>query len=160
MLGQLFLVGGSDGNAIKNSVYSHICEALLLTQGDTKLIEGFEQLRIHLIEAGLLIALLGSRVINNILKINLRIAKGGPIGHLHPQPLAIGAQSEFEQKGRFVLFARNQAHHILTEALGDFFGFDVSHEPVLIRLTDEITNAGCRGHGLLSKGAMGLNLFD
>ena len=48
---------------------------------------------------------------------------------------------------------------VLAEALGDFFCFNVSHEAVLVRLTNEITNAGCRGHGLLSKGAMGLNLF-
>ena len=88
MFGQLLFVSGGDGNAVKDSINSHVGEALLLTERNPKLVEGLEQFGVHLIEAGLLLLLLGGGVINDVLVVDGRITQGSPIGLNHALPLA------------------------------------------------------------------------
>ena len=148
MFSKLFLVGRGDRNAVEHRIHGHIGEALLLAERNTKFVERFEQLGINLVKAGFFLLLLRRCVINNVLIIDRWITESSPVGLAHLQPLPISPQAKIEQESGFLLFARNQAHHVLAEALGDLFGFDIGDEAVLIRLAHQITNSLCVAHGL------------
>ena len=146
MFGQLLLVGRGDRHAVEHRIHSHIGEALLLAERNPELVEGFQQLRVHLVEAGLLLLLLRRRVINDVLVIDRRIAESRPVGLTHLEPLPVGTQAKLQQEGRLLLLAGDQSHHVLTEALGDLFRFDIGDEAVLVRLAHQITNSLCVAH--------------
>ena len=74
VLSQLLSVGGGNGHAIEDGIDSHIAEPLLLAQRDAELVEGFEQLGIHLVKARYFCLLLRCGVINDVLIVNLRVA--------------------------------------------------------------------------------------
>ena len=150
---QLLLVGGGNRNAVENSIHRNVAETLLLAQRNAELVEGFQQLGIHLIEAGLLLLLLGSCVINDVLIIDLGITKGSPIGLLEGEPVAKGLEPELQQKVRLFFLGRDQANDLFTETFGDLVGLDLGDKAVLVRLADEIP---CGGTGHSAQPAVAL----
>ena len=145
MLRKLLFVRGGNRNAVEDRVHSDIAEALLLTQGNPQLVEGFQQLWIHLVEAGFFVLLLGSGVINDVLVVDLRVAELRPIGFLQRQPVTESLEPELQEEIGLLLLGGDQPHHLFTEALGDLVGFDLRDEAVLVRLADEIPR-GRTGH--------------
>ena len=103
MFRQLFLVGGGDGNTVKHRVHSNIAEALLLAQGNAEFVKGFQELGVHLIEAGLLLLLLRRCVINDVLIINLGITELSPVRLFQRQPVAKCLEPKLQQKVRLLL---------------------------------------------------------
>ena len=114
VLCQLFLIGSGDRNTVENRIDCHVAEALLLTQRNAELVEGFEKLRIHLIKAGLLLLLLGSRVVNDVLVIDLGITQSSPVGFLEGEPVAKRLEPELQQEIRLLFFGRDQANDLFT----------------------------------------------
>ena len=140
VLGQLLFVGSGNRNAVEDGVNRHIREALLLTQGNPELVEGLEQFGVHLIEAGLLLLLFGSGVINDVLVVDGRVTQSSPIGLSHALPLAEGTQAEIQQELRLLLFGRDQPNNLFTEALGDLLRFNVSDKAIAIRLANQVAD--------------------
>ena len=145
VLRQLLLVRGGDRNAVEHSVHSDVAQALLLAQGDPKLVEGLQQLGVHLIKAGLLVLLLRSGVINDVLIIDQRIPQSSPVGLLEGEPMTEGLEPKLQQKRRLLFFGRNQTNDVFAETFGDLVGLNLGDEAVFVRLADEVPCGGA-GH--------------
>ena len=142
MLSKLLLVGGGNGNAVKDSIHSHVAQTFLLTQRNPELVERFQKLGINLIEAGFFLLLLGSCVINDVLIIDRVVPQLGPIRLLKGQPMPERLEAELKQKIGLLLLLGDQTHHLLAETFGDLVGLDLRDEAVLVRLANEITGGG------------------
>src|SRR5262249_52348988 len=135
LLFELFLEGGGDRYGVEHSVDRNTGEHGLLLERDAELLVGFEELWIDLIERlGRVVLRFRSRVIDDVLVIDLRVVDVGPGGLAHGKPVAVGFQAPFEEPLGFLLFSRDQADDVLAEAAGDGFGLDVRDESPLIFL--------------------------
>ena len=103
VLRQLFLVGGGDRNTVEHSVHRHIAQPFLFTERNSQLVEGFKQLGINLIQAGLLVLLLRGGVVNDVLVVDRGMAQCRPVRLLQGQPVPEGFQPEVEQKSGLLL---------------------------------------------------------
>ena len=110
---------------VHDGVVCHPCQLLLLPQGNAQLVEGGQQFRIHLVEAFLLLLLLGGCVVYDVLIVHLVILQVSPCGFLHSLPAAEGFQPELQQPFGLILFFRYEAYHILIQTLADGVGLDI-----------------------------------
>ena len=150
MLGQLLLVSGSNRNAVKHRINGHIGEALLLTEGNAELVEGFAQLGVHLIERVERLLLLGRGVVADGLVIRLRVSHVRPLRLGERLPVAKGFQPPLGEPRRLVLLGRDEADGVLAQARRDGVGLDVRDETVFVVGGDELLD-GVEGftHGKL-----------
>mmetsp|Transcript_34275 Transcript_34275/g.74971 ORF Transcript_34275/g.74971 Transcript_34275/m.74971 type:complete len:209 (-) Transcript_34275:399-1025(-) len=95
--------GGSDGNRVEHCVDGHVRQTLLLIQRNAELVEGTEQLRIHIVQRVQLGLLLGLGVVHHILVVDCRVVVVGPVGLLHGEPFAVGLEAEVEHPFRLTL---------------------------------------------------------
>ena len=90
VLRQFFFVRRGDGHTVEHRINSHVAQTFLLTQGDSKLVEGFKQLGINFIKTCFFRLLFWRCVIDDVLIINRFIAQGSPIGLFQGEPMAKG----------------------------------------------------------------------
>ena len=135
---QHLLRSGLHRHRVHDGVVCHTCQLLLLPQGDTQLVEGGKQLRVHLVKALFQLFLLGSRIIDNILVVHLVILQMTPVGLLHGLPLAESVQAELQQPFRLVLFLRYEAYHIFVKALADGVCLDIGDKTPFILLVGNL----------------------
>ena len=104
VLGQFFLISRGDGHTVEHRINSHVAQTFLLTQGNSKLVEGFKQLGIDFIKTCFFRLLLWRCVINDVLIIDRFIAQGSPIRLVQGEPVAKGFQPKVKEKFRLIFF--------------------------------------------------------
>ena len=136
MLGEFLLMRGANGDAVEHRIHCHARQALTLVQGHAEFFVGFQQLRIHLIEALRAILVLRARrgVVADRLIINGLVLHLRPVRLFHCLPMAKGFEPPFEQPLRLVFLGGDMAHHIFVKPGRQRVSLDVSIETPLIFL--------------------------
>ena len=134
------LEGGLDGHGVHHGVHGHAAQRHLLLQGDAQLVEGLDELGVHVVQRAGAVLLLrrGVGVVRYALVVNLRDAQMGPRGHVHRQPVAVGLQAEVQQPGGLAFLFGDEAHGVLREAAVDDVGVHVGGEAVLVLLFGQL----------------------
>lgn len=96
------------------------------------------QLGVDLVHRTELLFGLGSRVVDNVLKVDRGDRQVGPGRRLQRQPMAVGRHAPLGHPLRLALFGGDQPHDLLRKTLADGFGFDVRREAVLVFLLSDI----------------------
>ena len=117
---------------IHHRIDRHAGHDHLLLERYPQLIESSLQLRIDLVQTVQFRFGFRSRVVDNILEINLRQVEVRPTRHRHRLPMPESFQTVFEHPLRFSLFGRDQPHHLLVQTFRDHFGLDVGREAVFV----------------------------
>ena len=129
--GQGLSEGGGDGNRVKHGIHGHYsCQHIALLQGNAQLVEGFGQFGVNLL--GAVFIFLGSREVDNILKINFRHVQMRPVRLRHGLPLPEGIQAELQQPLRFFFPGRYHAHDLLVQAFRDELLLHIGHKAFLV----------------------------
>jgi hypothetical protein len=145
-LGELLLVGGGDADAIEDHVHGHARESLLFVDGDAELLEGADQLRVHLVHTLVLGHLgLGGRVVDDLLELRLLVVDVGPGGFRHGQPVAVGLEAELQEPLGLTFLGADEADGVLGQPRRRAIGLDVRHEAVFVFLTGDLIQG--RAHG-------------
>ena len=145
---ELFLERCCNGYAVEHGIHGDAREARALVQRYTELVVGFEQLGIDFVKAlGAILVGLRRGVIGNRVEIDFRIIKMGPLGLLHVEPLAVGAQAPLEHELRLVLACGDSPNDVFVEAWRQALGFDIGYETVFVAPVDETLEMfGFGGH--------------
>ena len=128
--GQFFLEGRFHTHRIDHHIHGHSAQSLLFFQADAQLVEGLEQLWVHLVEAVEFFLGLGCRIIGDGVKIGWWVLQVGPVGLLHFLPLPVAVQSPFRHPFRLVLFGRYEPNDLFIQTIGRFVRIDVGGEAV------------------------------
>ena len=132
LVSQCFPGSSSNGNRIEYGIHRDACKSSPFIERNPELFEcGFE-LRVNLL--GPVAVLLGRRIIDYILEINLRDIKMRPCGHLHFLPPAESFKPELQQPLGLVLLCRDQPDYILVQSLWNELLLHISDETMLILL--------------------------
>ena len=135
---QLFLEGRGDRDGIEHRVDRDAaprldaCQHLLLAQRDAELLVGLENLRVDLVQGLRRRDSLRRGVVVDVVVIDLVVRHARPVRLLHGQPALIGIEAPLEHPLRLALLGRDEADHVLGEALRRLLHLDVGLEPVLI----------------------------
>ena len=151
---QLLLVGGSHRHAVQHGVHRHSGQPRLLFQRDAQLAERFQHLRVHFVQAlRPVVRRLGRRVVVNVLVVDGRKLHVRPrrfrVGLPRPEPVRL--QAPLQHPLRLVLLGRNQAHHVLAEALGKRLLLNVDGETPLV-VGVQLFGSGIPGNDALCLG--------
>ena len=140
-LGQLFLEGRGDRNAVEHGVDGDAGKPRAFVQRNAELVIGFQELRVDLIEAfrtvfvGLRCGVVGDRVV-----VDLRVVHVRPLRLLHVEPLPIGLQAPLEHELGFLLACRNRAHDILVQSRRQAVARNIGDKAVLVAAIDQVFN--------------------
>ena len=122
----------------KTGVHGHAGEHFLLFERDAELLVGGQDFGIDLVEAVELF-LLGGRVVNDVLVVDVGIVDHGPALALfaarwifHGEPAAIGFEPPVEHELRLFLFGRNEADDLFVESGRGRVGLNVGDESPLV----------------------------
>ena len=141
--GQLLLVGGGDADRVEDHVHGHARQGRLLVDGHAQLLEGAQQLRVHLVHGGVFGGLLlGGAVVDDGLEVGARVVHLGPVRLGHGQPVAVGLQAELQQPVGFALLGRDEADGVLAQSGRGAVCFDIRHEAVLVFLAGDHVEGG------------------
>ena len=106
--GQGVFEGSGHRNRVEHRVHRHAGQPFLLHQRDAQLGVGFQQLRVHLVQAGQCRCILGGGIITDGLVINWFIFRFSPmrlfIISLQLDKAAVGFQTPLEHEIRLILF--------------------------------------------------------
>ena len=118
-------------NTVHNRIYGNARERHLFFERNAKLVECFQQFRIHFIEA---FGSVGAWrcVIGYALVIYCWDFQMCPVRHFHRCPVTVCFQSVFEHPFGFVFFCRNDANNIFVEPDRDDICFNVSCKSVFV----------------------------
>lgn len=137
-LGEVSAKGGGDGDRVEDGVHRDVGEALLLVERDAELVEGAQELGVHLVEALLLLLLLGLAVVRERLVVDGRVRVVRPRGLFHAEPAPEGAQAELEHPLGLVLLGADGAHDVLVQARGERVGLNHRLEAVLVGAVEHL----------------------
>src|SRR6185503_6331744 len=115
---------------------------------DAELLEGLEQLRVHLVERLVLLLLLRRGVVADRLVVDRRILHVRPGRLLQREPVAIRLQPVLEHEVRLALLCRDHADDVFAQARRHRLGVDVGDEAVLVRLEDLCFDRGAHACSL------------
>ena len=82
--------------------------------------------------------LFGRRIIDDILKIDLRDIQMGPMRHLHLLPFPESLQPEIQKPQGFLLLGRNQPYDIFIQPFGYELLLHIRHEAMFILLSGNV----------------------
>ena len=99
---------------------------------NSKLVECLFKLRVDFFRT--VFRLLGSRIINDILKINFRNIKMCPLRHLHLLPASERIETKLKHPLRLLLLCRNKSYYIFIETFRNELLLDISHKAMFIFL--------------------------
>ena len=138
-LGQRLFEGGGYGNRVKYCVHGNAGQFFALVQGNAQLFVGFQQLRIHFIQAlwHILFAL-GRGIIGNRVVVDFRVADMSPVRLFHFQPATIGFEAPFQHPFRLFLYGGKAGNDVFVQAGFERVGFDFSHETVFVFPFDQL----------------------
>ena len=103
---------------------------------NSQLLECLGKLWVYLFRA--VTVLLWSRVVDDVLVVNLWEIEVGPLRLLHLFPLAESIQTEFEHPVRFFLDLRDRTDYIFVKALGHVGLLDLCDKAFLVFLLDQV----------------------
>ena len=135
LLVQALLVRGGYRDAIEDRVHGDTGQLLLLFQRNAQLVEGLQDLGVHLFQALGAIRRSGrSGVVDDILIIDGRELDVLPLGLLvlDLEPVAVGPQPPLQHEFWLVFLGRDEADGLLVQPLGDGIRLDIGHESVLV----------------------------
>ena len=146
-LGQLLLEGGAHRHGVEHRIDRNTCQARSFVQWHAKLFVGFQQLRVHLVERGVLLFWRGE--VADVLIVDGRDPQLGPIRRGHGQPVAIGFQTPLGQPFGLVFLRRNHPNHVFAEPFRRDIGGDVGDKTRRVLARQGGFNFGALGgHGL------------
>ena len=123
---------------IHYSIHRHIAsQSRTFLQRNTQFVERLHHFRINLLVRRFCLRL-GSGVVRNRLKINLRNIQMCPFRHFHRQPFTICLQPKLQQPFRLIFLCRNKSNHILIKSGRNNIRFDIRRKTVLIILARNI----------------------
>ena len=102
-----------------------------LAQGNSELLVGLQDLGVDLVEGHRRRAL-GRRIVVDVLVIDLVIRDPRPFGLLHGLPALVSVEAPGQHPFGLVLLGRDEADHVLGDALGGLLHLDRGLEPVLV----------------------------
>ena len=151
--GERFPERGRDRNAVEHGVHRDTGEAFALPQRNTEFLVGFEQLRVHFLEApGPVTLLLRRRVVNDALVVNRLVPDLRPRRLFQRQPVPKRLEPPRGQPFRFSFFARDEPDDVFVQTRRRGIDFDIRVEAVFIFLFDQALNGfSCRAHKLVVK---------
>ena len=119
---QRFAEGGIHAHGVEHGIYRdlrfHTCEHLALLDGDSELVESLLQGGIYLLRT--VFILLGGRIIDDILEVDLRkAAEVPPLGRGHGFPLAEGVQTELKEPPGLLLLRGDGAYDVFVQPFRD-----------------------------------------
>ena len=135
---QLLLEGRGDRDGIEHRVDGDPARRLdagqdfLLAQRNAELLVGLEDLGIDLVEGFRRRVHLRRGVVVDLVVVDLVVRHARPVRLLHGQPAAIGVEPPFEHPLRLALLGRDEADHVLGEALRGLLHLDFGLETVLV----------------------------
>ena len=137
--GEFVLEGGGHGDRVEDRVNGHAGQQLLLGERDAEFLVGAQQFGVDLVQALRSFFLLGRRVVDDVLVVDVRVVNLRPaLARLpsrwivHLQPVPVGLQAPLEQPLRLVLLGGDESNDVLIQARGRRVLLDVGHEPVLV----------------------------
>ena len=124
-------------DTVKDRIHRDPGENLLLSEGDTQLLVGRQQLRVHFIEAlGPLAGCPGRRIVDDPLVIDRRIVDIGPfwlrLRLCQLLPMTVCLQTPIEHPFGLVLLGRDQADDLFVESGRNSIFFNLCDKPVLV----------------------------
>ena len=137
-LGQHLFKSGFDRHGVHHGVDRNARQRHLFLERNAQLVERALQLGIDLVHRTQLLFGLGSRIVDDLLKVDRRNRQVGPRRSLQRQPVAVGRHAPLGHPLRLALFGGDQPHDILRETLADGFGLDVGSKAVLVFLFSDI----------------------
>ena len=138
LLGQYLPESGLDRHGVHHGVDRDARQRHLLLERNAQFVERALQLGVDLVHRTELLFGLGSRVVDNVLKVDRGDRQVGPGRRLQRQPMAVGRHAPLGHPLRLALFGGDQPHDLLRKTLADGFGFDVRREAVLVFLLSDI----------------------
>ena len=133
-LGEFVLEGSSHADAVHHEIHRHAAQALLLLERNAQLVHRLAQLRVHLVEGGELLLLLGGRVVADGLEIRLLVLEMGPLGLHHRFPRFERLEAPLKEPLRFVLLGADQPNDVFVKSRGSLVRVNVRREPKLVGL--------------------------
>ena len=141
LFGELLFEGGAHGHAVKHRVHGHARQPFALLQRNAELLVGFQELRIHFVEAFRSFAgLLRRGVVDDVLVIDGFVMDLWPGRFFHRLPVPERLEPPVGQPRRFVFLARNQPDDVLVQTRRRGLGFHVGVETVFVFLFDQALN--------------------
>ena len=143
--GQLFLEGGDHRHAVEDRVDRdavfrafHAEQDILLLERNAQLLEVLQDLLRNIIDAVILRAGLGFRVIVNVLEIDRRIFHFRPVRLLHGLPALERLEAPVQHPAGLALLGRNETDRLLAQPLGREVLLDRRGEAVLVLVGFEV----------------------
>ena len=123
---------GLDRHGVHHGVYGHAGQPLLFLEAYAQLVEGLDQLRIHLVHRLLQRLLFRRGIVADGLEIDWRYVQMRPRGRRQRLPVAERLETEFQQPLRLLLDGRYAAYHILVKARRHYLSVDVGRKTIFI----------------------------
>ena len=138
LFGQRLLEGGLHRHGVHHGIDRDARQGHLLFERNAQFVERAFQLGIDFVHRAELFLGLGSRIVDDLLKVDRRDRQVGPRRSLQRQPMAVGRHAPLGHPLRLALFGGDQPHDLLRKPFADGLGLDVRSEAVLVFLLSDI----------------------
>ena len=138
LLGKRLLESGLHRDGVHHGIDRHARQRHLLLERNAQLVERALEFGVDLVHRAELLAGLRRRIVDDILKVDLRDRQMRPRRGFERQPVPVGRHAALGHPRRLALLCGDQAHDLLRESLADGLGLDLRGEAVLVLLLPDI----------------------